>query len=266
MEFLAELLDFRLFLVAAFVFIPLERLFAARRGQKLLRRHWRNDLLYVFANGILVRLGLLAAVILVLTLGALIVPTGLHEAIGGQPLWLQLIEVLLLADLGFYAAHRAFHAVPALWRLHQIHHSIEEMDWLAGARVHPIDQIITKSASLLPCFALGYSEWAIGTFALLYHWHSLLLHSNLRLGFGPLKRIIASPDFHHWHHAREREAWDRNFAGQLALWDFLFGTAHLPEGRTAERFGIAEPVPSTYGAQLLHPFRSPGNAAAPGTG
>ena len=78
---------------------------------------------------------------------------------------------------------------------------------------------------------------------MIYHWHSLLLHSNLKLGFGPLKRIIASPDFHHWHHARAREAWDRNFAGQLAIWDFLFGTAYLPEGRTAERFGIAEPVP-----------------------
>ena len=266
MAFLAELLDFRLFLVAAFVFIPLERLFAARKGQKLLRRHWANDLFYVFANGIVIRLGLLVSVLVIMGLSALIVPTGFREAVGGQPLWLQVIEVLLLADLGFYAAHRAFHAVPALWRLHQIHHSIEEMDWLAAARVHPIDQIITKSASLLPCFALGFSEWAIGAFALAYHWHSLLLHSNIRLGFGPLKWLIASPDFHHWHHAREREAWDRNFAGQLALWDFVFGTAHLPKGRQAQSFGVADPVPPGYTAQLLHPFRRRGSEAVPGNG
>jgi sterol desaturase/sphingolipid hydroxylase (fatty acid hydroxylase superfamily) len=266
MALVAELLDFRLFLVAAFVFIPLERLFAARRGQKLLRKGWANDLVYVFVNGILIRLGLILTVVAILTLSAVLVPAGLRAAVGGQPLWLQVIEVLLLADLGFYLAHRAFHAVPALWRLHMIHHSIEEMDWLAAARVHPVDQIITKSASLLPCFALGFSEWAIGAFAILYHWHSLLLHSNVRLGAGPLKWLIASPDFHHWHHAQDREAWDRNFAGQLALWDFVFGTAHLPEGRHPQALGIAEPVPASYAGQLIHPFRSRGSGAVPENG
>jgi sterol desaturase/sphingolipid hydroxylase (fatty acid hydroxylase superfamily) len=266
MSFLAELFDFRLFLVAAFVFIPLERLFAARRGQKLLRAGWADDLVYVFVNGVFIRLGLVAAVLAIMALGALLVPASLRALVAGQPLWLQAVEVLLLADLGFYLSHRAFHALPTLWRFHAVHHSIEEMDWLAAARVHPIDQIITKSVSLLPCFALGFSEWAIGAFAILYHWHSLLLHSNLRLGFGPLRWLIASPDFHHWHHAREREAWDRNFAGQLSLWDFVFGTAHLPEGRQAQSFGVGDPVPPGYAAQLLHPFRRPGSAAVPGNG
>lgn len=266
MALLAELLDFRLFLVAALVFIPLERLFAARKRQKLLRDGWANDLVYVLVNGIVIRIGLVIAVLAILALGALLVPAPLRAAIASQPLWLQLIEVLLLADLGFYLTHRAFHSFPTLWRFHAVHHSIEEMDWLAAARVHPIDQIITKSASLLPCFALGFSEWAIGAFAMLYFWHSLLLHSNIRLGFGPLRWLIASPDFHHWHHAREREAWDRNFAGQLALWDFVFGTAHLPKGRQAQGFGVGEPIPAGYAAQLLHPFRRRGSAAAPGNG
>lgn len=266
MSFLSELLDFRLFLVAAFVFIPLERLFAARKGQKLLRDGWTNDLVYVFVNSIVIRIGLVFAVLAILTLGALVVPGALREAVAGQPLWLQAIEVLLLADLGFYLAHRAFHSFPVLWRFHAVHHSIEEMDWLAAARVHPIDQIITKSASLLPCFALGFSEWAIGAFAIAYHWHSLLLHSNVRFGFGPLKWLIASPQFHHWHHARDREAWDRNFAGQLALWDFVFGTAHLPDGRRPKAFGVADPVPSGYAAQLLHPFRRRGSEAVPENG
>ena len=191
-----------------------------------------------------------------LALSPLLVSEGVRAAIRSQPLWLQLVELLLLADLGFYAVHRLFHSVPALWRIHQIHHSIEEMDWLAAARVHPVDQILTKGASLLPCFALGFSEWAIAAFALAYHWHSLLLHSNVRLSFGPLDWLIASPNFHHWHHCRDREAWDRNFAGQLSLWDHLFGTAFLPKGRTAERFGIGESVPEGYAGQLVHPFRT----------
>ena len=266
MEDLAALLDFRLFFLAALIFVPLERLLGARKEQGLLRRYWANDLVYVFVNGPLIRLGIFAIAAAIIALSPMVVPLAVRTAVASQPLWLQLIEVFLLADLGFYAAHRLFHAVPALWRIHQIHHSIEEMDWLAGARVHPLDQILTKGASILPCFALGFSPWAIAVFAIVYHWHSLLLHSNLRLSFGPLGRVIASPDFHHWHHCRDREAWDRNFAGQLALWDHLFGTAHMPKGRTAERFGIGEVVPEDYPAQLIHPFRRRGSEAVPEIG
>ena len=266
MEFLADLLDFRLFLLGALIFVPLERLAGARKEQKLLRRYWSNDLVYVFVNGTIIRLGLVALVALALALSPLLVPAPVRAAVVAQPLWLQVVALVLLADLGFYALHRLFHSVPALWRIHQIHHSIEEMDWLAAARVHPVDQILTKGASLLPAFALGFSPWALGAFALLYHWHSLLLHSNLRLSFGPLNRLIASPDFHHWHHCRDREAWDRNFAGQLSLWDHVFGTAFMPKGRRAERFGIGETIPETYPAQLIHPFRRRGSAAVPETG
>ena len=48
---------------------------------------------------------------------------------------------LLLFELGGYAYHRLAHAVPALWRLHEIHHSSETMDWLASFRQHPIEII-----------------------------------------------------------------------------------------------------------------------------
>ncbi|HEV2867454.1 MAG TPA: sterol desaturase family protein [Allosphingosinicella sp.] len=263
---LADFLDFRLFFLAGLVFVPLERLFAARKDQPALRRHWKNDLVYVFANGLVIRLGLTGLMILALAGSPLLVPSGWQEAVQAQPLWLQAVEVLIIADLIFYFFHRLFHAVPALWRIHQIHHSIDEMDWLAAHRIHPLDQILTKGASLLPCFALGFSGWAIGLYAFAYHWHTLFLHANVRFGLGPLRWLLTSPDFHHWHHCREREAWDRNFGTQLALWDFVFGTAHLPQGRHAERFGIGEPVPESYPAQLLHPFRRQGSEAVPETG
>lgn len=266
MPFLAELVDFRLFFLAALIFIPVERLFAARRAQPTLRALWATDLVYVLVNGLVIRLALFSLFILAFAASPLLVPAAVLRAVAAQPTWLQFLEVLLIADLIFYLGHRLFHAVPALWRLHAIHHSIEEMDWLAAHRIHPVDQIVTRGASLLPCFALGFATEAIALYALIYHWHTLLLHANIRLGFGPLRWLITSPDFHHWHHGREAEAWDRNFGTQLAFWDFLFGTAHLPQGRTAERFGIAEPVPAGYGAQLLHPFRSRGSAAVPGSG
>jgi sterol desaturase/sphingolipid hydroxylase (fatty acid hydroxylase superfamily) len=183
-----------------------------------------------------------------------IVPASFQATIGGLPYWVQIPAVILLSDLGFYWTHRMFHAVPWLWRFHSIHHSIEELDWLAAARVHPVDQILTKGASLVPLFALGFSEWAIGVYALLYQWQSVLIHSNVRIGFGPLRFLVASPEFHHWHHSSQREARDRNFAGQLSFLDALFGSLHLPRGQAPTTYGLDEPMPQRYALQLLYPF------------
>src|SRR5262249_55665810 len=147
----------------------------------------------------------------VLVIGAVVasgwlVPGSLQTAVAAQPYWLQTAEIILLADIGFYCVHRAFHAVPWLWKFHAIHHSIAELDWLAGSRVHPVDQILTKGAGLLPAFALGFSEIAIGMYAMLYYWQSFLIHANVNVRFGPLRWVLASPEFHHWHHSNHSEA------------------------------------------------------------
>ena len=71
--------------------------------------------------------------------------------------------------------------------MHPIHHSIEELDWLAAARLHPIDKTLTKAASLLPIFALGFSEIAVGIYLMLYYWQSFLIHANVRIPFGTLR-------------------------------------------------------------------------------
>ena len=145
------------------------------------------------------------------------------------------------------------HAVPWLWRLHAVHHSIEELDWLAGARAHPLDQTFAK-AGLAPIFLLGFSGEAIGAFMLLYAWQSVFLHSNVKLKFGPgLRWLVASPEFHHWHHSKDRESRDKNFAGQLPLLDVIFGTASMPTGRRPTSFGIDEPMHQNYLSQLRAP-------------
>jgi sterol desaturase/sphingolipid hydroxylase (fatty acid hydroxylase superfamily) len=156
-----------------------------------------------------------------------------------------------------------FHAVPFLWRFHAIHHSSEKLDWLAAHRVHPVDQVITKSASIVPLFALGFSEAAIAFWGIVYQWQSVYVHANCRIGLGPLGWLVATPHFHHWHHANHKEAWDRNFAGQLPFIDALFGTLYLPAGRMPERYGIDEPVPEHYVQQLLHPILPPSAGTAP---
>ena len=250
-----NLIDLQKILLIIVIFVPLERLFALRPGQKILRNGWVTDSLHVLATGPMIQIG--TAVLLALSFHAssLLVPAFVHTAVAAQPTWLALIEIFFIADLGFYLAHRAFHKFPFLWRFHVVHHSIEELDWLAAHRVHPVDQILTKSASMIPVFALGFSLEPIILFAMIYQWQSLLIHSNTRIGFGPLRWVFASPAFHHWHHADHPEAIDKNFAGQLSLLDLVFGTMHMPDREMPRLYGTVDPVPNEYLGQLVYPFR-----------
>lgn len=242
-------------IVMALIFVPLERLFALRREQRVFRKLWTLDLIYLALNGFVIAIGLNALLFGALFLSSLAVPRSLQEWVGSQPFWLQLPVAIVLSDLGFYSVHRLFHAVPWLWKFHMVHHSIEELDWLAAHRVHPVDQILTKGASLLPVFILGFSPGTVAAYAFLYRWQSLLIHSNVTIGFGWLNWLVASPRFHHWHHANHRQAYDKNFAGQLSFLDFLFGTSYMPPGEMPRRYGIDHPISPRYAAQLIFPFQ-----------
>ena len=135
---MSELLSLKTILVIALVFVPLERITSLHPRQKILRAHWANDLIYLFLNSILIQLGLLLLTGAAMIGIRLTVPDVVGLSVRSQPLWLQAIEVVVIADCGFYAAHRAFHEVPFLWRFHAIHHSIEEMDWVGGASRPPL--------------------------------------------------------------------------------------------------------------------------------
>ena len=243
-------------LVLAFlIFAPLERLFAMHAEKKVLRPAWGLDLFYAVFSAMLTKVGLIMVIAGTGYLAALLVPPSLSAAVVGLPLWIQVVLAVVLSDLGFYTVHRLFHKIPFLWKFHAIHHSIETLDWLAGHRVHPVDQILTKGASLVPVFALGFSDTAVVVYGVLYYWQSMLLHSNVNLNLGPLRFILALPQFHHWHHADHPEAHDKNFAGQLAFLDFVFRTHHLPGQAIPERYGTATPVPRDYLGQMAFPFK-----------
>jgi sterol desaturase/sphingolipid hydroxylase (fatty acid hydroxylase superfamily) len=244
--------------LTAIIFIPLERILALRT-QAICRRHWLNDIVFSVANSYVVGAAL-SLLIFGVTLAANVCFPGFRSAVSLQPVWLQFIEILFLADLGLYWAHRAMHTVPFLWRLHRVHHSIEDLDWLAGARAHPLDTLFLKSASFMPVFVLGFSDGALSAFLLLYVWQAWFEHSNVSLRLGPgFRWLLASPEFHHWHHSNDDVARDMNFAGQLPFLDVIFGTAYMPKGLRPESFGIDEPMRQSYISQLFIPFRHDGN-------
>lgn len=249
------LVDFGSVLFVGAILILLERLMPLHPDQQALRRGWRVDIMHLFVSGMIIRVGMTFVVIVLSFLSISIAPDWIREAVRSQPAWLQFIEVLVLSDIFFYLAHRMCHAVPFLWRFHAVHHSSEQMDWLATYRVHPVDQIINSTMIALPSVLLGFSPWVVAVYALIYRVHAPLLHSNVNVSFGPLNRIVATPQFHHWHHADQPEAYDSNFAGQLSIIDRLFGTVHaVPGDALPERYGVSDGPPPSYSGQLLQPF------------
>src|SRR5258706_5640865 len=153
---------FKVIFIIFLVFVPLERLFAMRPQQKVFRRDWGNDVIFLLLNGLLTKLGLLAVIIGIIFSAAWIVPAPFQALVGGLPYWVQIPAVIVLADLGFYWTHRMFHAGPWLWRFHSIHHSMEVLDWRAAGRGHPVDRILTMRVSLVPSFTLPFSACANG--------------------------------------------------------------------------------------------------------
>ena len=247
-------MDYTGILILACIFIPLERLLPLHHDQPILRRDWANDLFYLLFNGLVVRGGTLLVFAAAMFAWRQWWPTDTLGLAGQLPIWAQVIGTIVVADIGYYTAHRMAHAIPFLWRFHAVHHSIEEMDWLASHRVHPFDQIFTNAMSLLPVYFLGFSLEAVAIFTVIYQAQALLIHSNVRISFGPLKWLIASPEYHHWHHADQREAYNRNFAAQLSLIDVIAGTIFLPRGRRPDQYGVSDPVPRFYPQQFLYPF------------
>jgi sterol desaturase/sphingolipid hydroxylase (fatty acid hydroxylase superfamily) len=175
--------------------------------------------------------------------------------IAARALWIQVVLALAVGDLGVYAIHRLTHTVPWLWRFHAVHHSAEEMDWLVGFRFHAVDLLLLRVALVAPVVALNVTPAALGMLIAIFGWQSWLVHANVRLRYGPLRWVLVSPEFHHWHHSAEREAFDKNYASLFACRDVLFGTVHLPSGRQPLRYGIEERVRAGYVDRFVYAFR-----------
>jgi sterol desaturase/sphingolipid hydroxylase (fatty acid hydroxylase superfamily) len=143
--------------VLALLFIPLERLFALRPEQPIFRAGWQTDLAHFAVSHLLVQVTVLVTLVPAAIFFRWAVHPAIQTAVAAQPLALQFVEIVVIADLSEYAIHRLFHAVPFLWRFHAVHHSSEVMDWLAGSRMHLVDVVVTRALAFVPLYVLGFS-------------------------------------------------------------------------------------------------------------
>ena len=180
----------------------------------------------------------------------------IERTVSAWPVLLQVAVLLLVADFAQYWVHRAFHTIPALWRFHAVHHSAEAMDWLAGSRLHLVDAVLTRALTYVPIYLLGFSESALFVYLFIVAVQATFIHANVRWEFAAIRRFIATPCFHHWHHSAEPEAVDKNFSIHSPIWDRLFGTYHMP-GRWPESYGLCgqRDVPPGWLRQFLYPFK-----------
>ena len=129
------------------------------------------------------------------------------------------------------------------------------MDWLAGSRLHLVDVVATRALVLLPLVILGFDSRAVYAYLALVSFHAVFIHANFAPRSAWLERWVAMPRFHHWHHAIEDEARDRNFAVHLPMIDRWFGTHHLPQGQWPQGYGVAGvSAPEGYLRQLAWPL------------
>ncbi|MBS0480569.1 MAG: sterol desaturase family protein [Proteobacteria bacterium] len=237
------------------MFAPIERIFPHLRQQRLFRPEWSEDLFYYLISSMLVQ---------VITFLAL-APSGyvnahtswlgeLRAAVSSLPWLVQFALAMVLTDLAQYWFHRLFHTIPFLWGFHAVHHSAKSMDWLAGARMHFIEIVALRGVTSLPLLTFGFLPSVMQAYVALVYIYSSLVHANLRGDFNRLGRFVVVPRFHHWHHAIEKEGYDKNFAIHFPVIDRIFGTHYFPDNAWPKGYGVEEDVPRGYLAQLRYPF------------
>ncbi|ELS34316.1 fatty acid hydroxylase [Pseudanabaena biceps PCC 7429] len=240
-------------LILIFVFVPIEKVLSIHH-QKLFREGWFTDICYYF-SGYFIGHGTTKLLIVFVLLSQKSIPI-MSQFVCQQPLVLQVIAAIFIGDLCFYFVHRLLHTVPWLWRFHSIHHSSTHIDWLATVRVHPFEQILTKACQMIPLYFLGFSSEALAIYIVFSSAIAFFIHANIRVKFPILKWIIATPEFHSWHHDRYPQKSAQNLAVQLPILDYIFGTLYMPENKQPKQYGTKLNTTTNYFNHLIYPFKN----------
>jgi len=223
---------------------------------------WLNNLGLVFFNSFVARLIFPAAAVGVAGFAAEQSWGLLHYY--AVPYWLAVVLSIVVMDFIIYLQHVMVHAVPALWRLHRVHHADPDFDVTTGARFHTIEILLSLLIKFATIVVLGPPVVAVVIFEVLLNATAMFNHSNVRLPTRLdriLRWIVVTPDMHRVHHSVEDDEANSNFGFNLSVWDRLFGTyraqpraGHLDMNIGIHRFHDPRDVSWLSGILLL-PFK-----------
>jgi sterol desaturase/sphingolipid hydroxylase (fatty acid hydroxylase superfamily) len=184
------------------------------------------------------------------------------------PRWIAILTSVVLLDLAIYLQHVMFHAVPALWRIHRMHHADLDFDVTTGVRFHPFEMVISMVFKFAVIVALGAPAAAVLAFEVLLNATSMFNHGNLGIPAGidrMLRWFVVTPDMHRVHHSILPDETNSNFGFNLPWWDRLLGTYRDQPRAGHERMTIGieqfrEPIELRLDLMLLQPFRGESGA------
>ncbi len=238
------------------IFAAIEKLFPLYKGQLIFRKEWQTDMVHFAVNHFIVGLALLTVNFAIHRLFGWMASDTVQATVQAIPFFPQLLLAVLAADFVQYWTHRSYHEIPFLWRFHAVHHSAKTMDWLAGSRQHMFELIVTRVGVLGILYVLGFDKTVMDWYIVIVGFQAVFNHANVHLPWGPLKYIIVTPDFHHWHHSSDDVAIDKNYAAHYAFLDRLFGTAIKGQTGFPEKYGVqGDYMPDGYMKQFTFPFR-----------
>jgi len=248
--------------VGVFAAVALWEWLAPRRRARFARaRRWPHNLALLVLDALAVRV-LAPGAAIAIALAGEAHGWGLLNAVA-LPAWAEVLIAVVLLDLAIYFQHVVFHAVPALWRLHRVHHADPDFDVTTGTRFHPLEILLSLGIKCAAVTAIGAPAVAVLLFEVLLNATAMFNHANARLPAGAdrwLRWLVVTPDMHRVHHSALASETNSNFGFNVPWWDRLFGTyrAQPLAGHEAMTIGVdafRSPEDLRLDRLLAQPFR-----------
>jgi len=171
------------------------------------------------------------------------------------PIWLQAVLMILVVDLLRYWLHRAAHENDTLWRLHSVHHSVQQLYWLNTARFHFIEKTMQMLLDSAPFLLMAVDPTVLSLYYIAYATNGFFQHCNIDVRYGILNYIVGSAETHRWHHSRIPRESNANYGNTVIVWDLVFGTWFLPRESSVQALGLQDPAyPKSFWALMRAPF------------
>jgi len=224
------------FFIPFAVFTIMGLIFAGREAvswSKGLLQSVRTNLLLSLLNPLIAPLLMVSVVLVQHAYGAMGLPETPNSFWAQMPVWVSILAWLIAIDFCDYWNHRLLHS-PGFWDIHAVHHSEETLNWTTSSRVHVLEIVVMQISYILLAGWMNIPAEAGGAIVALRLLHNNWVHTKYDLHLGPLTKFIATPRFHHWHHADVPEAYNTNFGNTFAFWDVMFGTYRVPSAYTGK--------------------------------
>ncbi len=237
-----------------------EALLEARPRRVVRRSRWIHNLALALVNTAMLRLLFPIGAVAAALWSAQYNVGLLHRT--NWPAGVEVVIAIVALDLAIYGQHVLFHAVPLLFRVHQVHHADIDFDVTLGSRFHPIEMLLSMGIKLGAVAVIGASAPAVILFETLLAATSLFNHANVRLSARVdrvLRWFIVTPAMHSVHHSADRTDRDTNFGFSIPWWDRLFGTYRARASSNRPAVGMPElqfQTRQTLRWMLALPFRS----------